>query len=277
MARRHGAESLSRPRDPGAARAGSAGRRRGAGDRGAPRAGVRPPRSPRASRPSRRGGTARGPSVARAARAPGRGASPARPRATRAPERRSRRGVRLREVGVREESEEKVRVGRVPERLAEAQLGVRERGWSCRTAARIASWSGRDVWTATMPGRSPRPTRPAACVTSWNVRSAERKSGKERSASASSTASAVAFGKSCPLATICVPRSACARPASKSIRTPAAPPRRAAASRSRTAYGDSRETLREALGEALGAEADRLSVRTRSDGHAAGRRITSPQ
>ena len=37
--------------------------------------------------------------------------------------------------------------------------------------------SGWNVWTITRPGAS-RPLRPASCVTSWNVRSSARKSGK---------------------------------------------------------------------------------------------------
>src|SRR5213592_2575533 len=46
----------------------------------------------------------------------------------------------------------------------------------CAAAARMAWWSGARVWTYTRPPFGPRPARPATCATSWNVRSAARKS-----------------------------------------------------------------------------------------------------
>src|SRR5580693_8283449 len=57
----------------------------------------------------------------------------------------------------------------------------------------------------TRPGRSPRPARPAICVSNWNVRSAERKSGMLSARSAFTTAANVTPGKSKPLVIICVP------------------------------------------------------------------------
>ena len=58
---------------------------------------------------------------------------------------------------------------------------------------------------APAPGRSPRPVRPATWATSWNVRSAARKSGRCSATSASTTPTSVTLGKSSPLAIICVP------------------------------------------------------------------------
>ena len=66
----------------------------------------------------------------------------------------------------------------------------------------------------TVPGAS-RPLLPASCVTSWNVRSSARKSGKARPVSASMTAATATPLKWCPFATICVPTSTAARAAAK--------------------------------------------------------------
>ena len=65
--------------------------------------------------------------------------------------------------------------------------------------------SGVNVWISTRPPRSPRPVRPATWASSWNVRSAARKSGRCRPTSALTTPTSVTFGKSSPFAIICVP------------------------------------------------------------------------
>ena len=65
------------------------------------------------------------------------------------------------------------------------------------------------------PRRSPRPARPATWVSSWNVRSAARKSGSAERVSAETTPTSVTAGKSRPLAIICVPTSTSARGAAK--------------------------------------------------------------
>lgn len=64
------------------------------------------------------------------------------------------------------------------------------------------------------PGFSARPARPLTCVNNWKVRSLERKSGKFKAVSAFKTPTNVTFGKSSPLAIICVPNkiSACPSP-----------------------------------------------------------------
>ena len=49
------------------------------------------------------------------------------------------------------------------------------------------------------PGRSPRPARPATCVSNWNVRSADRKSARPRPTSAEITPTSVHVGKIVPL------------------------------------------------------------------------------
>src|SRR5947208_1843099 len=66
-------------------------------------------------------------------------------------------------------------------------------------------WSGVNVCTRTFPPLSPRPARPATCASNWNVRSALRKSGRCMPTSAFTTPTSVTFGKSSPLAIICVP------------------------------------------------------------------------
>ena len=52
---------------------------------------------------------------------------------------------------------------------------------------------GKNVCSTTLPGAAPRPARPATCVSNWNVRSAARKSGKLRAASAPTTPTSVTF------------------------------------------------------------------------------------
>ena len=74
-----------------------------------------------------------------------------------------------------------------------------------RRQARCTGWSGVNVCTITRPPRGPRPARPATCDRSWNVRSAERKSGTCSPTSALTTPTSVTLGKSSPLAIICVP------------------------------------------------------------------------
>ena len=77
------------------------------------------------------------------------------------------------------------------------------RGCAASVSGRASGWN---VWTSTRPGAS-RPLRPASWVTSWNVRSSARKSGRPRPVSASTTAASSTPAKWWPLATICVPSS----------------------------------------------------------------------
>ncbi|MNL61675.1 hypothetical protein D3C87_1856310 [compost metagenome] len=70
----------------------------------------------------------------------------------------------------------------------------------------------------TLPGISPRPARPATWVRSWKDRSAARKSGRLREASAAITPTSETRWRSRPLATIWVPMSTSASPAAKTLR-----------------------------------------------------------
>ena len=80
-------------------------------------------------------------------------------------------------------------------------------------------WSGVYVCTSTCPPFSPRPARPATWASSWNVRSALRKSGRCSPTSAFTTPTSVTFGKSSPLAIIWVPSRMWMRPARKASST----------------------------------------------------------
>ena len=68
--------------------------------------------------------------------------------------------------------------------------------------------------------------RPATCETRWYVRSAARKSGWCSIVSASITPTSVTFGKSSPLAIICVPSSRSVSPAAKADRAASCAPGR---------------------------------------------------
>ena len=82
------------------------------------------------------------------------------------------------------------------------------------------------------PRISPRPARPATCVSNWNVRSAARKSATPSPMSADTTPTSVTCGKSWPLAIICVPTSTSISRAANRARTAPIAPRRCIVSRS---------------------------------------------
>src|SRR5258708_4332280 len=63
-----------------------------------------------------------------------------------------------------------------------------------------------------LPPAGPRPERPSTCVNSWNVRSADEKSGRLSCVSAFTTPTSETPGRSKPFATICVPTMTCAWP-----------------------------------------------------------------
>src|SRR5256885_2362610 len=64
---------------------------------------------------------------------------------------------------------------------------------------------GLKVWIMTVPASSPRPARPATCVSKVKARSDAAKSGKLSAISAETTPTSVTPGRSSPLAIICVP------------------------------------------------------------------------
>ena len=98
-----------------------------------------------------------------------------------------------------------------PERrqaAAPALLGLLARRSARRrptTSAAMTGCSGCQVCSSARPGFSPRPARPVAWRSSWNVRSAARGSPLARPTSASTTPTSVSSGKLWPLATSCVP------------------------------------------------------------------------
>ena len=136
------------------------------------------------------------------------GAAPARAAAPKAS--RVRRGA-LREPadgarasGPRPRARRGARTAGTPSSSRRASSSARNPETSCRAANANGVASGWNVCTITLPGAS-RPLLPASCVTSWNVRSSARKSGKASPASASTTAATATPGKWWPFATICVP------------------------------------------------------------------------
>ena len=86
---------------------------------------------------------------------------------------------------------------------------------SCSAASWMVGSSGLKVCRMTLPGWSARPARPATCEMSWNVLSAALKSGMLMAVSAEMMPTRVTFGKSNPLAIICVPMSICVLPSRK--------------------------------------------------------------
>ncbi len=125
------------------------------------------------------------------------------------------------------------------------------------------------------PGSSPRPARPTTCVSSWNVRSAARKSARPRPTSAETTPTSVTRGKSWPLAIICVPTSTSISPRAEP-REQRRRPRRACRIVSRSSRATRAAGTRGAhlLLDPLGAEAGLLEVRRGA--LRAGRRHASP-
>ena len=185
--------------------------------------------------------------------------------------------MRLREVGVREEREEEPRVGRIAERPAKAQLGVGERDVVLphRRADRLVVRPGRldddEARLLAAPDAS-RGLRHELERPLGRAEVREREEGVRVEDGQRRRVREVV-----PLATICVPRSAWALPASKSRRTPAAPPRRAAASRSRTAWEipgkvSANRSARRSVPKPTGIRTSEPQA-----GQAGGRRIASPQ
>ena len=193
----------------------------------------------------------------------------------RRPEQRRRRGPALqllaaaprgpRSSGPVDDDADEVAERRVAELAPPLELVGEEAGTSWRAASASGRASGWKVCTSTRPGAS-RPLRPASCVTSWNVRSSARKSGRPRPVSASTTAASSTPAKWWPFATICVPSST-ARSVSRKRRS-------AAASSSGFAAGVGVEPDQLELGH-LGGELPLEPLRARADprelGRAAGR------